>query len=94
MLIFGIRHLHGDMVMIRSAIGCLLVLLAPSVADAQNCVGNPIAVQVLGSDGPIDRERASTSYVLWVGTEAKILVDMGGGAFLRFRQSQAKLSDY
>ena len=30
---------------------------------------------------------------MWVEEQAKILVDMGGGAFLRFGQSQAKLSD-
>ncbi len=57
-------------------------------------MGNPVAVQILGSGGPgINRDRASTSYLLWVGTQAKMLVDMGGGAFLRFGQAQAKLSD-
>ena len=81
--------------MIRSTIGCLIALLSiPSNASAQNCVGNPVAVQILGSGGPrINRDRASTSYVLWIGAQAKILVDMGGGAFLRFGQAQAKLSD-
>jgi len=57
-------------------------------------MGNPVAVQILGSGGPvINRDRASTSYLLWVGAQAKILVDMGGGAFLRFGQAQAKLND-
>jgi ribonuclease BN (tRNA processing enzyme) len=41
----------------------------------------------------INRDRASTSYLLWIDAQAKILVDMGGGAFLRFGQAQAKLSD-
>jgi ribonuclease BN (tRNA processing enzyme) len=41
----------------------------------------------------INRDRASTSYLLWIDAQAKILVDMGGGAFLRFGQTQAKLSD-
>src|SRR5262249_18205971 len=54
----------------------------------------PVAGQILGSGGPIvNRDRASTSYLLWVDAQAKILVDMGGGAFLRFGQTQAKLSD-
>ena len=81
--------------MIRSAIGCLLALLSiPSNASAQSCVANPVAVQILGSGGPaINRDRASTSYLLWIGAQARILVDMGGGAFLRFGQAQAKLSD-
>jgi ribonuclease BN (tRNA processing enzyme) len=81
--------------MIRPASICLLVLLSiPSQASAQGCVASPVAVQILGSGGPaINRDRASASYLLWVGAEAKILVDMGGGAFLRFGQAQAKLSD-
>ena len=81
--------------MIRYAMLCLLVPLSlPFPASAQSCVGDPVAVQILGSGGPvINRERASASYLLWVGDQAKILVDAGGGAFLRFGQSQAKLSD-
>jgi ribonuclease BN (tRNA processing enzyme) len=74
---------------------CLLaLLLIPSNTSAQSCVGNPVAVQILGSGGPrINRDRASTSYLLWVGAQARILVDMGGGAFLRFGQAQATFSD-
>ena len=51
-------------------------------------------MQILGSGGPfINPERASSSYLLWVDGQAKILVDIGGGAYLRFGQSGAKLSD-
>jgi ribonuclease BN (tRNA processing enzyme) len=81
--------------MMRSVTICLLALFSiPSGASAQSCAGNPVAVQILGSGGPaINRERASASYLLWVGPEAKMLVDMGGGTYLRFAQSQAKLAD-
>jgi ribonuclease BN (tRNA processing enzyme) len=81
--------------MIQFAIVSLLVLLLiPSNVSAQNCVGNPVAVQILGSGGPrVNPDRASSGYVLWIGAQAKILVDMGGGAFLRFGQAQAKLGD-
>jgi len=81
--------------MIRLAIVTLLALLAiPDSAGAQSCAGNPVAVQILGSGGPrINRDRASSSYLLWIDTQAKLLVDMGGGAFLRFGQSQAQLGD-
>jgi len=73
---------------------CSLTGSAGSVALAQSCVGHPVAVQILGSGGPwIKADRASTSYLVWVDEQAKILVDMGGGAFLRFGQSQAKLGD-
>lgn len=81
--------------MIRSGMMCLLALLAvPSRPSAQSCTATPIAVQILGSGGPaINRDRASTSYLVWTGAQAKVLVDMGGGAFLRFGQAQARLSD-
>ncbi len=81
--------------MIRSVLICSLGLLwIPSGASAQGCVGNPVTVQILGSGGPaINRDRASTSYLLWIGDQPRILVDMGGGAFLRFGQAQAKISD-
>ena len=82
-------------IVIRPAIVCWLGLLfVPSSASAQSCVGNPVAVQILGSGGPrLNADRASTSYLLWVGTQARILVDMGGGTFFRFGQAQAKLGD-
>lgn len=80
---------------LRSAIVCsMVVLTVPSVAVAQSCVAGPATVQILGSGGPaINRDRASAGYLLWIDGQAKMLVDMGGGAYLRFGQSQAKLSD-
>jgi ribonuclease BN (tRNA processing enzyme) len=79
---------------IRFCALALAAALLPSNASAQSCVGNPVAVQILGSGGPrINPERASASYLLWVDAQAKILVDIGGGTFFRFGQSQAKLSD-
>ena len=81
--------------MIQFAIVGLLALLSiPSTASAQSCTANPVAVQILGSGGPgVNRDRASSSYLLWIDAQARILVDIGGGAFLRFGQAQARLSD-
>ena len=41
----------------------------------------------------INAERASASYLVWVDGKARLLVDIGGGAFLRFGQSRARLAD-
>jgi ribonuclease BN (tRNA processing enzyme) len=72
----------------------VLVFAVPSGASAQTCAAGPVTLQILGSGGPaINSERASTSYLLWVDGKARMLVDMGGGAYLRFGQSGAKLSD-
>ena len=81
--------------MIQFAIISFLVLLSiPSSALAQSCAANPIAIQILGSGGPrVNPDRASSSYLLWIDAQARILLDIGGGAFLRFGQVQAKLSD-
>jgi ribonuclease BN (tRNA processing enzyme) len=81
--------------MIRLALVCLLALLSlASGAFAQTCAGNPVAVQILGSGGPaIKADRASAGYLLWAGDQAKVLIDAGGGTFLRFGESRAKLSD-
>src|SRR5438093_2428107 len=88
------RQVERSGPMIQFAIVSLLVLLSiPSSALAQSCAANPIAVQILGSGGPrVNRDRASSSYLLWIDVQARILVDMGGGAFFRFGQAQAKLS--
>jgi len=81
--------------MSRSAIAASLIFLAASSsALAQSCTGNPVAVQILGSGAPgFVKDRANTSYLLWIGNQAKILVDAGGGTYARFGQSQAKFSD-
>ena len=81
--------------MIRTLLTCAIALLLISAnAVAQSCAANPVAVQILGSGGPaINRDRASTSYLLWVGPQARLLVDIGGGAFLRYGEAQAKLAD-
>jgi len=71
-----------------------MILAAPPLARAQGCPADAATVQILGSGGPgLNPERASASYLLWMGGQARMLVDMGGGAYLRFGQSGAKTSD-
>jgi ribonuclease BN (tRNA processing enzyme) len=75
-------------------LGGMIVLGVPSGAGAQSCAPGPATVQILGSGGPaLSRERASASYLLWLGGQARMLVDIGGGTYQRFGQSQAKLGD-
>jgi ribonuclease BN (tRNA processing enzyme) len=53
-----------------------------------------VAVQILGSGGPrANTDRASASYLLWVGGRARILIDAGGGASARFGASGANHDD-
>ena len=53
-----------------------------------------VALQVLGSGGPIaDDGRASSAYLIWIDGQSRILIDVGGGAFLRFGEAGASFDD-
>jgi ribonuclease BN (tRNA processing enzyme) len=79
----------------------LLPVLALSIAStahaepAQQCPpAEGVALQVLGSGGPIaDDARASTGYIVWVDGHSRVLVDAGGGTFLRFGEAGASFVD-
>jgi len=61
---------------------------------AETCIGKGVEVQVLGSGGPeVQAKRASSSYLIWRDGRARLLVDMGGGAALRFGESNARIED-
>jgi ribonuclease BN (tRNA processing enzyme) len=77
---------------------CAAALVALSTACADQPVACPpakgVAVQVLGSGGPIaDDARASSSYLVWVDGNARVMIDAGGGSFLRFGEAQAGFRD-
>jgi ribonuclease BN (tRNA processing enzyme) len=77
-----------------------LVVLAsaiafPSAGSAQSpCRDDDLAVQVLGSGGPfVGSARASTGYLVWRDGRAAVMVDVGGGTFVRFGEAGARLDD-
>jgi ribonuclease BN (tRNA processing enzyme) len=72
--------------------------VALSSACAEQPVACPpaqgVAVQVLGSGGPIaDDARASSSYLVWVDGRSRVMIDTGGGSFLRFGEAHADFRD-
>lgn len=78
------------------------VYLAFFLGHASACAESPatcppdegVALQVLGSGGPIaDDARASSAYLLWVDGKARVLIDAGGGSFLRFGEAGARFAD-
>ena len=80
--------------LLRGAATCLAILAVATSASAQTCDTGGMTVQLLGSGGPrVNRDRASTGYLVWVGSQGKILVDAGGGTFLRFGQAGGRLED-
>lgn len=77
----------------RSLLIPFLALLAFAIppSTARATCSAPLAVQVLGSGGPDANDaRASAGYVLWIDGEARLLIDAGGGVFLRFGEAKAK----
>lgn len=73
----------------------LLGIMGFSTAAAQICgTAASVQVQVLGSGGPeLQDRRASSSYLVWLEGKPRVLVDIGGGASLRFGESGATVSD-
>lgn len=73
------------------------LVAALSVAAPPPCAApsaTATQVQILGSGDPlVNAQRASTSYLLWIDGKGRVLVDIGGGAFLRFGQAKAQLGD-
>ena len=70
------------------------VAATSKLAKGGACQTASLALQVLGSGGPeFDDQRASSSYLIWQNGKARVLIDIGGGAALRFEQSGANIED-
>ena len=70
----------------------IFLILIPLVLSAAS--KPKVTLQVLGSGGPeMGDGRASSAYLVCVDGKARVLVDFGGGASLRFEQSKAKIAD-
>lgn len=80
--------------LLRFSLVCFFACGLAPVIHAQACGLHGVAVQVLGSGGPeLQDKRASSSYLIWQGGRARVLVDAGGGSALRFGESGAQMSD-
>lgn len=64
----------------------------PRGEQPAECPAEGVALQVLGSGGPIaEAARAATSYLLWIDGEPRLLIDAGAGSFLRYAEAGGKL---
>lgn len=71
-----------------------LLLSFNVMATGTQCERKDFTLQLLGSGGPIsDDQRASSGELIWWKGKARILIDAGGGVYLRYGQSGAKLED-
>jgi ribonuclease BN (tRNA processing enzyme) len=68
-------------------------ICAAQIAPAAATCPGKFAVEVLGSGGPLaDDARASSSYLVWIEGNARLLLDAGGGAFVRFGEAGADMT--
>lgn len=78
--------------LVRRCLGQLCIGLLAVYHPVQASCSGEVAVQVLGSGGPIaNSSRASSSYIVWVGGESRLMVDTGGGTFSRFGNAGAEV---
>lgn len=72
----------------------LLCVLPLQVSAQVDCREVPLGVQVLGSGGPFaGSSRASSGYLVWRQGRSVLMVDAGGGTFVRFGEAGARLAD-
>ncbi len=63
--------------------------------DSAACQDNALAVQVLGSGGPIaDDHRGGAGNIVWVDGKARIMVDAGPGSFIRYGEAGVDFKDH
>lgn len=82
---------------IRRVMLVLCIAFVATAACAQavgSCeVTTGVTLQILGSGGPIaDDGRASAGYLVWIDGESRVMIDAGGGTFLRFGEAGAKFA--
>jgi ribonuclease BN (tRNA processing enzyme) len=64
-------------------------------SGTHTCSKAEVAVQVLGSGGPIaEGSRAGTSYAVWLDGKPKLMIDAGPGSFIRFGEAGMRLNDF
>ncbi|MEO2194901.1 MAG: MBL fold metallo-hydrolase [bacterium] len=71
----------------------LLFLTTGAASAWAACGDSGVSLQVLGSGGPFGAGRASAGYVVWIDGVSRVMVDAGGGTFVRFHEADATLAD-
>lgn len=85
--------MRGATLRIVAWVGAGIAFACTPLQAQSRCGPEGVSVQVLGSGGPrAGTERASSSYLVWIDGEARVMIDVGGGAFLRFGEARASLA--
>ena len=93
---WGIERLPIVLFRQLSVVALILFLSASVVFGTEDttCKKTGIALQILGSGGPVGwDERASSGYLVWGNGRPQVMIDAGGGTFLRLHQAGARVKD-
>ncbi len=78
----------------RFAALLVCLLAAPAFAASEQCGPSGVWIQILGAGGgELDDQEAGPSYLVWIDDQARLLVNAGPAALLRFEESGADLAD-
>jgi ribonuclease BN (tRNA processing enzyme) len=92
-MLYPVRRLPSSIELLALFLPMLGLLVSPARADTA-CTRHGVELQVLGSGGPeVEDRRAGSSYLIWRNGKARVLIDAGGGAALRFGESGARMED-
>jgi ribonuclease BN (tRNA processing enzyme) len=81
--------------LIKSAFAALALISSAAGFAANTQCTKALAVQILGSGGPIaEGSRAGSSAIVWINGKAAVLVDAGSGSFVRYGEAGIKFADH
>ena len=90
----GARVILSAFLQVVLVVVAMLSTSGAQAASARQCPDKGVWLQVLGAGGPeIEDMHASTGYLVWIDGKARLLVDIGGGAALRFAEAKANFAD-
>lgn len=66
-----------------------------SSSNPQTCKSHQLAVQVMGSGGPIaDDHRGGAGNIVWIDGKARVVIDAGPGSFIRHGEAGVDFTDH
>lgn len=82
-------------VALRTALAASVAIASASSSVAMAKCQGPLALQILGSGGPIaEGSRAGSSAIVWIDGKAAVLMDAGSGSFIRYGEAGARFEDH
>ncbi len=84
----------GAALLIVLALACSATAVTAAESGPPYCGEKGVWLQILGAGGPeIDDGQGGPSYLVWIDSQARLLVDAGSGSAARFDEAGASFND-